>query len=280
MQTVAQALSKCAQALAAHSTMPRDEAEWLLMEVLQVSRASLRAYPDAPLNPDQQQQLAAWIARRQQGEPLAYVLGSQPFWSLQLKVTPDTLIPRPETETLITWILQHFAPETALRVADLGVGSGAIALALALERPRWQIDATDCHAATLAVAAENAVMHGVRNVTFYQGDWCHALPVGAQYAVLISNPPYLDAQDPHLAALQHEPSRALVSAADGLADLLKIVLQARERLVPGGTLVLEHGWTQAPAVLAALQAAGYVQAQSHLDLEQRPRFVTALWQGE
>ncbi len=279
MLTVAQALAWSAQALRSASTQPRVEAEWLLAAALQRPYVALIAYPDMRLTAVQQQQFEQWVMRRQQGEPLAYILGSQPFWSLQLQVTPDTLIPRPETETLVAWVLQHLATDLPLRVADLGVGSGSIALALALERPRWQIDATDCNAATLAVAQANAQTLGLQHVSFYLGDWCKALPIGERYHAIISNPPYLAPDDPHLLALQHEPQRALVSESEGLADLYTLIDQAREHLLPEAVLVLEHGWTQAPVLLRALAAAGYVHVHSQLDLEQRPRFVTAVWPG-
>lgn len=253
--------------------------EWLMLAVTGWTRAELLLNQDVSLSAEQLARFLAYRQRLQQGEPLAYILGHQPFWSLDFLVSPDCLIPRPETESLIEWILQQFSAETRLHVADLGAGSGAIAVSLAYERPNWLIDAVDISVAALSLVGKNADRYKLQNLQTYLGSWCDALPTQKHYDLIVSNPPYIAPGDLHLRDLRFEPQMALVSADNGLADLQKIIIGARTHLMPQGYLVLEHGYTQAQDVQAACAAAGYVSIESHIDLLKHPRFVSAVWPG-
>ncbi|WP_126535919.1 peptide chain release factor N(5)-glutamine methyltransferase [Aerosticca soli] len=249
------------------------EAEWLLMHVLGKPRSWLIAHADEAVDPDVQTAFAALLERRAAGEPLAYVLGKQGFWSLDLDVTPATLIPRADTERLVELALERLPADAPCRVADLGTGSGAVALAIARERPRAQVLATDVSAAALEVARRNAARLGLRNVAFAEGDWLAPLAGAGGFELIVSNPPYIEAGDPHLTQgdLRFEPAGALVAGTDGLDAIRRIVAGARAHLVPGGWLLFEHGWTQGEAARALLQAAGYAQVFTARDLEQRER---------
>jgi len=209
------------------------------------------------------------VERRVQGEPVAYLTGRREFWSLELRVTPAVLVPRPETELLVERALA-LAPPGAARVADLGTGSGAIALALARERPAWEIVATDVSTAALAVAAENARVLGLGRVDFRAGDWL--APLGGQtFDLLLSNPPYVAADDPALLALAHEPALALTPGHDALHCLRLLARGAAPYLRAGGWLLLEHGADQGPAVRRELVAAGFTHVRSHRDLSAHER---------
>ncbi len=250
----------------------RADAELLLLHVLQQPRSWLFTHADDQLDMDVQTAYGELLQRRATGEPVAYIIGRRGFWSLDLEVTPATLIPRPETELLVELALQRLPPDDASRVADLGTGSGAIALAIARERPRAQVIATDASAAALAVAQRNAQRHAIGNVTFAQGDWLAPL-LGQRFDLIVSNPPYIEAADPHLAQgdLRYEPASALVSGRDGLDDIRRIVNEAREHLQPGGWLLFEHGWDQGAAAGQLLHDAGYAGVFTVQDLEQRDR---------
>ncbi len=232
------------------------EAEWLLAHVLGWPRSRLWSHAETPLSVAQWDQLAALATRRLTGEPLAYLTGQTGFHALTLAVGPATLIPRPETELLVETALALAVPAAA-RVADLGTGSGAIALALAAERPHWQVVAVDRSAAALAVARANAEHLGLAGrVHCVQADWCAPLaPAGCD--LIVANPPYLAADDPHLPTLRHEPRSALVAGPTGLEDLARIIHEAAASLAPEGWLLLEHGWDQGQAVQDLLIAAGY-----------------------
>ncbi len=255
------------------------EADLLLCRILGKPRSHLIAWPDAELTPAQQQAYEALLQRRCSGEPLAHITGEREFWSLTLRVTPDTLIPRPDTELLVERALAHLDPRSTGRIADLGTGSGAIALALCHECPGLQIDASDRIPAALEVAKDNARRLGCERIRFHLGDWCQALPEGAVYDLLLSNPPYIEADDPHLSQgdLPREPLSALASGADGLDDIRRIARQAPGRLKPGGWLILEHGYRQADAVQACLTAAGLDQVTTYPDLAGHPRVTEGRW---
>lgn len=253
------------------------EASLLLAEALGRDRAWLIAHGDELASAGQACAFQNLIARRLAGEPMAYVLGQRGFWSLSLKVTPAVLVPRPETELLVEQVLACL-PETRtaqpVRIADLGTGSGAIALALASERPQWQIVATDASSAALAVARDNAQALGLEHhIQFRQGHWYQALAGQPAFDALVSNPPYIARDDEHLAdpALRHEPQAALVSGRDGLDDIRQLIAGAGEHLRPGGWLLLEHGWDQAEAVRALLHAHGFAEVDSRRDLGGQPR---------
>jgi release factor glutamine methyltransferase len=259
---------------------PRLEAELLLAEALQRSRAYLYAWGDQTLFPEQERLFSAWVERRRGGEPLAYLLGRRAFWSLELRVTPAVLIPRPETELLVEQALSAFPADEPITVADLGTGSGALAAALADERPHWTIHATDRSPAALAVARDNFTRLGLR-VQSHLGDWCRALPPDCRCELMLSNPPYLADDDPHLRQgdLPREPRAALAAGPDGLDALTAIIRQAPAHLLPGGRLLLEHGFAQGEPTRALLQAAGYADVQTWRDLAGLERVSGGRWWG-
>jgi len=250
----------------------RADAELLLLHVLHKSRSWLFTHANDTLDADIQSAYDALLDRREAGEPVAYITGRRGFWTLELEVTPATLIPRPETELLVELALQRLSPDFSGRVADLGTGSGAIALAIARERPRAQVLATDASMAALEVARRNAQRHAIGNVDFVHGDWLLPL-AGKRFELIVSNPPYIEAADPHLARgdLRFEPASALASGSDGLDDIRRIVDDARRHLDPSGWLLVEHGWNQGAALRALLLHAGYVQISTVQDIERRDR---------
>ena len=264
---------RVAEALAAArgQGLDRLDAQLLLARVLQRPREWLIAHDDAPLSAGQQQRFAADCARRAAGEPLAYLLGEREFHGLMLQVGPAVLVPRPDTETLVDWALELLAdaPGTAPAMADLGTGSGAIALALKHARPDARVCAVEISPAALAVARANGQRLGL-DVQWLAGSWWQPLQ-GRRFDLVSSNPPYIAAGDPHLPALRHEPLQALSPGGDGLSDLRHIVQAAPLHLQPGGWLLLEHGHDQAEAVRALLLQAGLTQVTTRRDLAGRPR---------
>ncbi|MBI2383561.1 MAG: peptide chain release factor N(5)-glutamine methyltransferase [Gammaproteobacteria bacterium] len=248
----------------------RLDAEILLGHVLGWTRAQLIARDDEALPPEAEARFRDIVARRAGGEPVAYLTGTKDFWSLSLRVTPDVLVPRPETELLVEWGLECVQDKPAPRIADLGTGSGAIALALASECRDATVWATDVSDAALAVAAGNARALGLDQVSFRRGRWFEAVD-GLRFDLVVSNPPYVAEGDPHLDALRHEPARALTAGPDGLADLRAIVEAAPQYLEDGGWLLVEHGATQGGAVRALLQASGFEDVQSRRDLAGHER---------
>jgi len=250
----------------------RLDAELLLLHVVKKPRSWLFTHADDVPDMDVQTDYARLLDRRANGEPVAYITGHGGFWSLDLEVTPATLIPRPETELLVELALQRLPDDNACSVADLGTGSGAIALAIARERPHAQVVATDASADALAVARRNALRHAIGNIAFVHGDWLAPL-AGRQFELIVSNPPYIETADPHLGQgdLRFEPIGALASGLDGLDDIRRIVHDAPARLHPGGWLLFEHGWNQGEASRALLQEAGYAEVFTAQDLERRDR---------
>ncbi|MFM2288210.1 MAG: peptide chain release factor N(5)-glutamine methyltransferase [Pseudomonadota bacterium] len=248
------------------------ESQRLLAAVLGQSRGWLLAHETLPLEQAARTRYGEWVARRARGEPLAYITGQKEFWSLPLRITPDVLVPRPETELLVERALALLPAAAPVRVADLGTGSGAIALALARERPHWQVTATDRSPAALEVARGNALTLGLARVRFLQGDWLAPL-AGERFDLLASNPPYIGASEPALAdpALRHEPIGALCSGPDGLEDLRALIAAAPDHLLPGGWLLLEHGERQGEAVAALFASQGWTRVRCHADLAGRPR---------
>ena len=256
----------------AATTIDRIDAEWLLAHALARPRTSLFAHAGDPLPTGVAARFEALLARRQAGEPVAYLTGTQGFWTLELEVSPATLIPRPETELVVELALARIPVDTGVRIADLGTGSGAIALAIAKERPRAAVIATDASTAALEVARRNATRNRIANVQFSEGDWFAPL-VGQTFDLIASNPPYIAEGDPHLGEgdLRFEPPTALSSGTDGLDAIRRIVRDAPARLTPGGWLLLEHGWDQGVAVRGLLQAAGFIEVETARDLEDRDR---------
>ena len=261
------------QALAQSGLVPVD-AKVLLAHVMGCNSAWLAAHEEDALTHAQADAYLALSRRRRDGEPVAYLTGTREFWGLTLTVTPDVLIPRPETETLVEFALSKLPRDRAVLVLDLGTGSGAIALALAHDRPRASVLATDSSDAALAVARENALRLGLPNVAFTASDWYAAVAPG-NWDLIASNPPYVGAVDPHLREgdLRFEPVAALSPGVDGHAALRVIVGGARERLVSGGWLVVEHGYDQSDAVQDLFRAAEFAEVVALRDLAGIPRVV-------
>ena len=240
-------------------------------------RAWLLAHDSDELSADVQERLEDWLHRRLAGEPIAYITGVKEFFGLRLQVDARVLDPRPDTETLVEWALELLPPNTPHRVLDLGTGSGAVALAVQHERPGCAVTAVDASTEALAVAHANAKRLQLP-VQCVLSHWMDAVP--GPFDLIVSNPPYVVENDPHLAALTHEPLSALTSGADGLDDIRQIIAQAPSRLTPGGWLLLEHGWDQAPSVQALLREAGFVQVQSRKDLAGMDRCTGGQWHSE
>lgn len=253
------------------SESPRRGAEILLGFVTGKARTFILAFGETPLTDEQQEQLAGLLARRVRGEPVAHLIGEREFWSLPLFVSPATLIPRPDTECLVEQALARL-PAAPCRILDLGTGTGAIALALASERPDCQVTAVDLIPDAVALAQRNADHLGIRNIEIVQSRWFSALE-GQQFSLIVSNPPYIDAQDPHLAQgdVRFEPLSALVAADNGLADLHTLIKDAPRYLLPQGWLLLEHGWQQGAAVREIFARYGWQQVETCRDYGDNER---------
>lgn len=261
--TVASALRQAQQ-----QGLERIDAQLLLLHVVDreaTGRAWLLTHDGDALTDAQAERFARLGARRLAGEPVAYLTGSKEFYGLELAVDSRVLDPRPDTETLVDWALELMPQNSACRVADLGTGSGAIALALQSQRPLARLVAVDASGDALAVAQANAQRLGLP-VQFAHGNWLQPLAGQPAFDLIVSNPPYIRADDPHLANLVHEPLSALASGADGLQDIRSIVAQAPGHLAADGWLLLEHGWDQAEAVARLLREAGFAQVQHRHDL--------------
>ena len=259
----------------AESDSPKRDAEILLGFVTGKSRSWLIAFDDTLLTPSQLEQLSPLLARRASGEPIAYLTGEREFWSLPLSVSPDTLIPRPDTELLVEQALAHI-PVGAASVLDLGTGTGAVALAIASERPDCHVTGVDRIAAAVELAQRNAQRLNISNVSFCLSNWFGAL-TGERFAVIVSNPPYIDEDDEHLQQgdVRFEPESALVAADNGLADIKIIAERAGNYLLPGGWLLLEHGWQQAAQVRAILSENQFIQVASCRDYGGNDRVTLA-----
>ncbi|WMP16985.1 peptide chain release factor N(5)-glutamine methyltransferase [Thiothrix lacustris] len=269
-------LADAVQQLQTASESARADAEILLAHCLQKSRTYLFAYPEKAVDSLTEASFRKLLAERLRGVPIAYLTGQREFWTLNLKVTPDTLIPRPETELLVETALK--LGSSSSHILDLGTGTGAIALAIASERPDVQVTACDFSAAALAVAQENAQVNSIHNVHFIQSDWFSALPA-QRFDMIVSNPPYIEADDPHLAQgdVRFEPLTALASGQDGLDDIRHLIQTAPQWLVNGGWLLLEHGYNQGKAVTALLQTTGFQQVHCLPDLAGNDRVSLGQW---
>jgi release factor glutamine methyltransferase len=271
VKTIAQALQQAARRLEEHETAHLD-AEVLLMHVLGKPRSHLHAWPEQALTADQQARFETLVARRAAGEPIAYITGQREFWSLPLEVTADTLIPRPDTEILVEQVLAVLPDSQPLYVADLGTGSGAIALALAQERHRWHVVALDCSLAAITVAQRNARRLPGPRPEFLVGRWCDAFADASLHAI-VSNPPYVCDNDPHLRSgdLRFEPHSALAAGADGLDAIRHLIDDARRVLAPDGWLFLEHAPEQTADIHRLFKINGFIDIRSALDLAGRER---------
>lgn len=261
----------------AASESPRRDAEILLGFVTGKSRTFILAFGETLLEAGQLQQLATLLARRVNGEPVAHLIGVREFWSLPLFVSPATLIPRPDTECLVEQALARL-PSSPCRILDLGTGTGAIALALASERPDCNVTAVDLIPDAVALAQRNAEHLNITNIEILQSRWFSALD-GQQFAMIVSNPPYIDAHDPHLAQgdVRFEPLSALVAADNGLADLQTIIDDARKHVLPGGWLLLEHGWQQGADVRAIFAHYGWQHVATCRDYGDNERLTLGQW---
>ncbi|WNF47932.1 peptide chain release factor N(5)-glutamine methyltransferase [Pseudomonas sp. SG20056] len=262
------------------SPTPRLDAELLLAHALGKSRSYLHTWPERELEAEQLERYQAAIVRRQAGEPVAYILGQQGFWSLELEVASHTLIPRPDTELLVETVLA-LLPATPAALLDLGTGTGAIALALASERPAWRITGVDRVPEAVALAERNGARLKLANASFVESHWFSAL-AGQRYQLIVSNPPYIATADRHLTEgdVRFEPSSALVAGADGLDDIRLIIQQAPDYLQAGGWLLLEHGFDQAAAVRELLSARGFSAVESRRDLGGHERISLGRFDNE
>ena len=261
------------------SDSPQLDCEMLLCHVLEVDRTWLRTWPDKQVSQDQQQAFEILLQKREQGVPIAYLIGSRGFWTLDLKVSEETLIPRPETELLVEVALSLELPNCS-SVLDLGTGTGAIALALASERQEWRLTAVDSQSAAVTLAKQNCQRHSLINVDFLQSNWFSAVAVDSPaFDLIVSNPPYIGRDDAHLQQgdVRFEPNSALVSGVDGLDDLGLIVAQSPDYLVAGGWLLVEHGYEQGRAVRNLFVAAGFSHVSTRRDYNDLDRVTYGQW---
>jgi len=269
LKTIAQWLAQ------AHQDIPANIRRQILSHVLNKNSAWLFGHDDVQLNEHQINQLNQYLEQHRAGKPLAYIIGQQPFWDLTLKVNEHTLIPRPDTELIIETV-QSLSIEPDY-ILDLGTGSGALALVLARLFTKSQVMATDISVEALRMASSNAQQYQIKNITFQQSRWFDDVR-DHNFDLIVSNPPYIEAEDPHLKDLSHEPLNALVSGQDGLNDLKIIIEQARNHLSNHGLLMVEHGYNQQQAVTDIFSRNGYSNIQTLVDIEQRPR-ATMGYQG-
>ena len=287
MQTIKNSLNSAIEQLSSLSDTAHLDCELLLCFVLTQPRTHLHTWPDKKLSKEEVHKFNALVERRVKGEPIAHILGERGFWSLNLKVTPDTLIPRPETERLVELALDIIPEGAQWNILDLGTGTGAIALSLAKENPSCHITATDQSLAALNVAKENAKRNQLSNINFIQSDWFSGLiksgedsddvegaKAGSQqFEMIVSNPPYIKESDPHLKQgdVRFEPRSALTSGADGLHDIRTIIKRSMKYLTQNGVLLIEHGYDQADEVCELLKAANFTQVTDFNDDNGNPR---------
>jgi release factor glutamine methyltransferase len=277
MTTIQQQLIQATQQLT-NTDSPRLDAEVLLSHVLEKDRSYFFTWPEKALTDTELQTFQQLVQQRQQGTPIAYLIGYRDFWTLNLKVTPDTLIPRPETELLVETALDKIAHHQACNILDLGTGTGAIALAIASERPDANIIATDISEQTLNVAKDNAHHNHIHNVSFLASNWFEDVPA-QPFDLIVSNPPYIPKQDPHLSQgdVRFEPLSALASGEDGLDDIRTLIQQAKDYLTPNGWLMLEHGYDQGKSVPALLKEHHFKAVDCLKDISGNDRISIGLY---
>lgn len=278
MPNLKTALAEAVSLLRNVTETPVLDAEVLLLDVLNKTRSYLRSWPEQELTPEQHAAYQALISNRKSGQPIAYLTGKREFWSRDFNVTPDVLIPRPETELLIELSLAILPTNQSSRILDLGTGSGIIAVTLATERPGAHVSATDISPKAFRVAVENAKQHRVENIQFFLSNWFDNLPQG-EFDLIVSNPPYIAEDDEHLQQgdLRFEPKTALISSERGLKDIRIIVESSFKCLVPGGCLMVEHGYNQQKEILNLFHSFGYKNIKSHTDLSGQPRVTSGLY---
>jgi release factor glutamine methyltransferase len=278
MQRIKSVLNEAARILAASSDSAALDAEVLLCLILDKERSHLRAWPDKGLQPEQTARFWTLIQERQKGTPIAYITGSREFWSRDFHVTPDVLIPRPDTELLVELSLTLIPADKPFRIIDLGTGTGIIAITLAAECPHALVSATDFSLAALRIARLNANKHHTNNIQFYQSNW-FANIADVKFNLIVSNPPYIAEDDSHLKQgdIRFEPQRALCAGEQGLSDIKIIADTARNRLEPGGHLLIEHGYDQQHLVQTIFKDFHYDNIQTVTDLSGQPRVTYGQW---
>ena len=271
MASISELLRAARQRLEGYSPTADVDARVLMAHCLNKPSSFLFTWPEHQPTEAEARQFQQWIARRVDGEPVAYLIGRREFYGHEFLVSPDTLIPRPDTELLVDMVLSHLDGNAPLRIADLGTGTGAVAVSLALARPDWTLLAVDMDAAIMDLAERNCHRLGAHNVQLVQSNWCEQL--SGHFDAIVSNPPYVAEDDPHLEQgdVRFEPTTALASGPDGLEDIRLIITQAVPRLAPGGLLAFEHGHDQGEAVRALLDAAGLTAVASHRDMAGHER---------
>lgn len=279
MPSIESTLHEAAQALLQVSESPRLDAEILLSQALGQERSHLRAWPEKRLSLKQQKQFEALLQKRLSGIPIAYLTGHREFWSREFEVNPDVLIPRPDTELLIELALELIPENTTYKLIDLGAGSGIIGITLAAERPLAKVTATDISLKALATARRNAETHHIGNIVFAESNWFESLPAEAQFNLVISNPPYIDAADPHLnqGDVRYEPQSALVAGRQGLGDIENIADAARKHLLRPGHILIEHGYDQQQQVQRIFKDLNYKHIKTYRDLSGQPRVTYGQW---
>jgi release factor glutamine methyltransferase len=278
MQDIQSALTEASRILAESSDSPELDAEILLCLILEKNRSYLRSWPKKQLHAQQRLQYKTLLKQRQQGTPIAYITGQREFWSREFKVSPDVLIPRPDTELLIELSLPLISKDKSCKLIDLGTGSGAIAVTLATERPYAQVIATDSSEAALKIAKQNADHYHCRNLRLVHSFWFEQI-ADTDFDLVVSNPPYIASNDLHLQQgdLRFEPQSALVSEDNGLKDISLIAESACKHLKEGGFLLIEHGYNQQPQVQAIFESFDYANIQTHTDLGGNPRVTIGQW---
>lgn len=251
------------------------DAQVLLTSILQCNTAHLAAWPEKNLSKEQESRFQTLVKQRKEGQPVAYLVGQREFWSLEFSVNNSTLIPRPETETLVDYILTTFSSDTNIKLLDMGTGTGAIAISIASERPGWLIVASDISQSALKLARQNSNRHHTDHITFKKSNWFENLTAD-KFNIIVSNPPYIACDDPHLRQgdVRFEPHSALISGPTGMDDIEHLCAQAKNHLINNGCLIIEHGYNQKKQVADCFAKNGFTEIFQQQDLSGQPRMTT------